>query len=67
MLYNSCTGIYRFGNNTSRPLRGRPKLRLEDGVVEDMAKLGCKNWKVVALNREGWRKLMKEAEAQPGL
>jgi hypothetical protein len=36
-------------------------------VVEDVARLGCRNWKVVALNREGWRKLLKEAEAHPGL
>jgi len=28
---------------------------------EDAAKLGCRNWTVVALNREGWRKLLKEA------
>jgi hypothetical protein len=33
----------------------------------DIAKLGCRNWKVVALNREGWRKLLQEAEAHPGL
>jgi len=25
------------------------------------------NWKVAALNPEGWRKLLKEAEAHPGL
>jgi hypothetical protein len=30
-------------------------------------KLGCRNWTVVALNREGWRKLLKEAEAHPRL
>jgi hypothetical protein len=47
--------------------RGRPRLRWEDGVVEDVARLECRNWKVVALNREGWRKLLKEAEAHPGL
>jgi hypothetical protein len=47
--------------------RGRPKLRWEDGVVEDVARLGCRNWKVVPLNREGWRKLLKEAETHPGL
>jgi len=47
--------------------RGRPRLRWEDGVKEDAAKLGCRNWTVVALNREGWRKLLKEAEAHPGL
>ena len=43
--------------------RGRPRLRWEDGVKEDAAKLGCRNWTGVALNREGWRKLLKEAEA----
>ena len=47
--------------------KGRPRLRWEDGVEEDVARLGCRNWKVVALNREGWRKLLKEAEAHPGL
>jgi hypothetical protein len=26
-------------------------------VEEDVARLGCRNWKVVAINREGWRKL----------
>ena len=39
--------------------RGRPRLRWEDGVKEDTAKLGCRNWTVVTLNREGWRKLLK--------
>ena len=47
--------------------RGRPRLRWEDGVEEDVARLGCRNWKVAALNRKGWRKLLKEAEAHPGL
>jgi len=47
--------------------RGRPTLCWEDGVKEDAAKLGCRNWTVVALNREGRRKLLKEAEAHPGL
>ena len=47
--------------------RGRPRLCWEDGVEEDVARLGCRNWKIVALNREGWRKLLKEAEAHPGL
>jgi hypothetical protein len=30
-------------------------------VEEDVARLGCRNWKVVALNWEGWRELLKEA------
>ena len=42
--------------------RGRPRLRWEN-----VATLGCRNWKTVALNREGWKKLLKEAEAHPRL
>jgi hypothetical protein len=47
--------------------RGRHRLRWEDGVKEDVAKLGCRNWTVFALIREGWRKLFKKDEAHPGL
>jgi len=47
--------------------RGRPRLHWKDGVKEDAAKLACGNWTVFALNREGWRKLLKEIEANPGL
>jgi len=42
-------------------------VRWEDGVKEDAAKLGCRNWTVAARNQKGWRKLLKEAEAHPGL
>jgi hypothetical protein len=28
-------------------------------VKEDVARLGRRNWKVAALNRKGWRKLLK--------
>jgi hypothetical protein len=47
--------------------RGRARLRWEDCVKDDAAKLGCRNWTVVALNREGWRKHLREAEAHPEL
>jgi len=36
-------------------------------LKKDAAKLGRRNWTVVALYREGWRKLLKEAEVHPGL
>jgi len=47
--------------------RGRPRLRWKDGMKKDAAKLESRNWTAVALNREGWRKLLKEAEAHAGL
>jgi hypothetical protein len=36
-------------------------------AIGDVARLGCINWKIVALNQEGWKKLLKEAKAHPGL
>jgi hypothetical protein len=47
--------------------RGRPRLRWEDGVKEEVAKLGRRNWTLVGLNREGWRKILKETEDHSGL
>jgi hypothetical protein len=46
---------------------GRPKLRWEDGVDQDMRILGVKNWKKVALNRDEWAQLLKKARAHQGL
>jgi hypothetical protein len=46
---------------------GRPKLRWEDGVVQDTRILGVKNWKNAALNTDGWAKLLKKAKAHQGL
>jgi hypothetical protein len=46
---------------------GRPRLRWEDGVDQDMRTLEVKNWKKVALNRDEWAKLLKKARAHQGL
>jgi len=45
---------------------GRPKLRWEDGVDQNMRILGVKNWKV-ALNRDEWAQILKKARAHQGL
>jgi len=50
-----------------RRQRGRPKLRWEDGVMEDVRKLGERNWRNGARNRDSWQKLLKKASAQKGL
>jgi hypothetical protein len=46
---------------------GRPKLRWQDGVVQDMRILGVKNWRKVTLHRDEWAKLLKKARAHQGL
>ena len=47
--------------------RGRPKLSWEDGVMEDARKLGERNWRNAARNRDSWQKLLRKALAQKGL
>jgi len=47
--------------------RGRPKLRWEDGAMEDARKLGERNWRNAARKRDSWQKLLKKALAQKGL
>ena len=44
-----------------RRQRGRPKLRREDGVTEDARKLGERNWRNAARNRDSWQKPLKKA------
>ena len=46
---------------------GRPKLRWEDGFDQDMRISGVKNWKILALNRDEWAKLLKKARTHQGL
>jgi len=46
---------------------GRPKMRWEDGVDQDMRILEVKNWKKVALDSNKWAKLLKKARVHQGL
>jgi hypothetical protein len=46
---------------------GRPILRWEDGVDQDIRILGGKNWKKGALKRDEWAMLPKKARAHLGL
>jgi hypothetical protein len=41
-----------------------PKLRWEDGVMDDARKLGVRNWRNAARNKDSGRKLLKKTLAQ---
>jgi hypothetical protein len=38
-----------------------------DDVLEDLRKLGVRNWWMVAKDRESWRRFLREVEAHIGL
>ena len=69
MRMNSDRTIKRIFNTQPDGARsgGRPKLRSEDGVDQDMRILGVKNWKKFALNRHEWAKFLMKARAHQGL
>jgi len=41
---------------------GRPNLRWMDGVIRDAERLGVRNWKSKAKDRDGWRRLLESAK-----
>jgi hypothetical protein len=46
---------------------GRPKLRWEDDVIQDIKTLGVKNWRNIAMEKESCQKLLRKARAHTGL
>ena len=46
---------------------GRPNLRWMDGVMRDAEKLGVRNWRNKARDRDGWRRLLESAKTLHGL
>jgi hypothetical protein len=46
---------------------GRPKLRWEDDVIQDIKTLGVKNWRNLAMEKESWQMLLRKAKAHVGL
>jgi hypothetical protein len=46
---------------------GRPNLKWIDGVMRDAERLGVRNWKSKAKDRDGWRGLLESAKALRGL
>jgi hypothetical protein len=46
---------------------GRPNLRWEVGVIQEIKTLGVKNWKNLAMEKESWQNLLRKARAHIGL
>jgi hypothetical protein len=46
---------------------GRPKLRWEDDVIQDIKTLEVKNWRNLAMEKESWQTLLRKAKAHVGL
>jgi hypothetical protein len=44
-----------------------PKLRWEEQIEEETARVGCNGWKVITARRDEWKILLKNAKASPGL
>jgi hypothetical protein len=57
---NDVKKIKRWKPMSNRPI-GRPKLRWEDDVLEDMKSMNVCNWKKVAQDRERWKKVVEQA------
>ena len=46
---------------------GRPNLRWMDGVTRDAERLGVRNWRIKAMDRDGWRQFLELAKTLHGL
>ena len=57
---NNVQKIKRRKPMSKRPI-GRPKIRWEDDVLEDINSMNVRNWKKVAQNRDRWKKVDEHA------
>ena len=57
---NNVQKINRWKPMSKRPI-GRPKIRWEDDVLEDIKSMNVCNWKNVAQNRDRWKKVVEQA------
>jgi hypothetical protein len=58
---NNVKKIKRWQPMSKRP-RGRPKLRWEDAVLEDINSMNLCNWRNVAQDREWWKKVVEQVK-----
>jgi hypothetical protein len=52
--------IKRLKPMSKRPT-GRPKMRWEDDVLEDVSSINISKWKNLAQNRDSWKKVFERA------
>jgi len=57
---NNVHRIKRWKPMSKRPI-GRPQLRWEDDVLEDIKSVNVRNWKNVVQNRDRWKKVVDQA------
>jgi hypothetical protein len=46
---------------------GRPNLRWMDGVMKDAERLGIRNWRIKARDRDVWMRLLESTKTLHGL
>jgi hypothetical protein len=61
MTEDNVKKIKRWQPMSKRP-RGRPKLRWEDNVLEDINSTKIRNWRNVAQDGERWKKVVEQAK-----
>jgi hypothetical protein len=55
------------GTAEGRRRVGRPNLRWMDGVKRDVERLGIRDWRTEAMDRDGWRLVIELAKTLLGL
>ena len=67
MQYTAIAKMMLYGKLYATRRRGRPRMRWLDDVSMGLRKMGMKEWRDRARNRETWRHIVAEAKAHPGL
>jgi hypothetical protein len=58
--------IYKWKPDATRQ-KGRPRVRWEDDVRNDMRKMGVSNWKETTQERKKWKEVIEQAETHKEL